>query len=141
MSFILRQLASLAFPIITVERFLIIFTTAIAILIIPSLLPLATLLKNFFIVFILSSCPPAPQSSCLWKIKTDAGLRSVACLSLREYLIVPMSNSRGQISYFSTENIHNKLRILLRSHSISFSLGEEVDDVTMDGRKVGRASD
>jgi len=61
-SFILRQLASLAFPIITVE-----------------------------------SCPPAPQSSCLWKIKTDAGLRS---------------------------------------HSISFSLGEEVDDVTMDGRKV-----
>jgi len=61
-SFILRQLASLAFPIITVE-----------------------------------SCPPAPQSPCLWKIKTDAGLRS---------------------------------------HSISFSLGEEVDDVTMDGRKV-----
>merc|ERR1712212_461374 len=61
-SFILRQLASLAFPIITVE-----------------------------------SCPPAPPSTCLWKIKTDAGLRS---------------------------------------HSISFSLGEEVDDVTMDGRKV-----
>jgi len=61
-SFILRQLASLAFPIITVE-----------------------------------SCAPAPQSPCLWKIKTDAGLRS---------------------------------------HSISFSLGEEVDDVTMDGRKV-----
>jgi len=58
----LRQLASLAFPIITVE-----------------------------------SCPPAPPSPCLWKIKTDAGLRS---------------------------------------HLISFSLGKEVDDVTMDGRKV-----
>ena len=33
------------------------------------------------------------------------------------------------------------MKILLRSHSISFSLGEEVDDVTMDGRKVGTASD
>ena len=30
------------------------------------------------------------------------------------------------------------MKSLLRSHSISFSLGEEVDDVTMDGRKVGR---
>ena len=33
------------------------------------------------------------------------------------------------------------MKFLLRSHSISFSLGEEVDDVTMDGRKVGTASD
>jgi len=61
-SFILRQLASLAFPIITVQ-----------------------------------SCPSPPPPECQWKIKTDAGLRS---------------------------------------HTISFSLGEEVDDVTMDGRQV-----
>lgn len=61
-SFILRQLASLAFPIITVE-----------------------------------SCPSPPPQDCKWKIKTDAGLRS---------------------------------------HTISFTLGNEVDDVTMDGRQV-----
>jgi len=61
-SFILRQLASLAFPIITVQ-----------------------------------SCPSPPPPDCQWTIKTDAGLRS---------------------------------------HTISFSLGEEVDDVTMDGRQV-----
>jgi len=61
-SFILRQLASLAFPIITVD-----------------------------------SCPSPPPPDCQWKIKTDAGLRS---------------------------------------HTVSFSLGEEVDDVTMDGRQV-----
>jgi hypothetical protein len=61
-SFILRQLAGLAFPIITVQ-----------------------------------SCPTPPPPDCQWKIKTDAGLRS---------------------------------------HTISFSLGEQVDDVTMDGRQV-----
>ena len=44
----------------------------------------------------------------------------------------------GKNSIFQLQTF---ITFLLRSHSISFSLGEEVDDVTMDGRKVGRASD
>ena len=60
------------------------------------------------------------------------------CLSLREYLIVPTPILGGKNSIFQLQTF---ITFLLRSHSISFSLGEEVDDVTMDGRKVGRASD